>query len=124
MDFFRQAPELARKLAAEELPQVFFPVCRRNHPHEPRYSLCSCGKGFVDIASKKADQAWYHQSPTRESERPLSMSRLLGSEYPCSSELNFNITIVPGVTTNSPCLLSTGIMRGTTPTAGRKALGN
>jgi hypothetical protein len=69
---------IANQLAIEEPAHVFFPVCRWGRLHEPGYSLCSCGKGFVDITSKKAHQAWCRQSSTRESERPLSSSRLLG----------------------------------------------
>jgi hypothetical protein len=55
-------------------------VCRWDRPHEPGYYLCSCGKGFTDIASKKVHQAWGRQSSSRESERNPSMSRLLGGQ--------------------------------------------
>jgi hypothetical protein len=75
---------LATQLDQEEPNPIVLPITRTgrmyDHPHESGYYVCypGCGKPFLDIASKRAHQAWCRQQSYRESERPVSMQRLLG----------------------------------------------
>jgi hypothetical protein len=53
--------QLAPRLSEDEPPfPAVIPWHARNtlHFHEQAYSLCSCGKGFTDMASQKQHQAW------------------------------------------------------------------
>jgi hypothetical protein len=54
--------DLANHLHREEAdftpPIVPFHARNTLHFHERAYYLCKCGKGFTDIASKRAHQEW------------------------------------------------------------------
>ena len=83
MTELQRLEQLATHLHQEETdftpPTVPFHARNGLHYHERAYYLCSCGKGFTDISSKRTHQQWCHTHSSRESERLLSLTRCPGS---------------------------------------------
>jgi hypothetical protein len=73
--------QIATQLHEEEPEVPVIPFHARNtlHFQEHAYYLCSCGKGFTDITTKRSHQAWCRTHSARESERNPSNQRLMGA---------------------------------------------
>ena len=79
MSLWAQLETQARPLHAEEPAPHFLPVRYAERIHEPGYDVCPCGKLLTDLRSKSMHQAWCRtMTRSRESERSLSLTRLLG----------------------------------------------
>jgi hypothetical protein len=82
MTELQRLADFANRLAQEEadpIPAIPFHARNGLHYHERAYYLCSCGKGFTDISSKRTHQQWCQTHCSRESERLLSLTRCPGS---------------------------------------------
>ena len=60
MTEIQRLSQIATQLHQEEpeIPVVPFHARNGIHSHERAYYLCSCGKGFTDISSKRNHQIW------------------------------------------------------------------